>query len=63
MRICAEVCHNAKQDECHCWCGGKFHGEGGALAREIFLKEFSELPQTEEEMLILTQLPKLSTQK
>ena len=29
---CDAKCHEAKGPECHCICGGAFHGVGGAIA-------------------------------
>lgn len=31
---CDARCHEAKQPECHCICGGAFHGVGGKIAFE-----------------------------
>lgn len=29
---CDAKCHNAKEPECHCICGGAFHGVGSRIA-------------------------------
>jgi hypothetical protein len=34
IRRCDKRCHNAKHDKCRCWCGGTFHGSGGAANRQ-----------------------------
>jgi hypothetical protein len=31
---CDAKCHEAKGDDCHCICGGAFHGVGGRIAME-----------------------------
>ena len=31
---CDAKCHEAKEPECHCICGGAFHGVGGAIAQD-----------------------------
>ena len=33
VRRCNGRCHNAKRPRCRCWCGGAFHGAGGAANR------------------------------
>ena len=33
VRRCDKRCHNAKRPRCRCWCGGFFHGSGGAANR------------------------------
>ena len=47
-RVCGKRCHHAKCAKCKCWCGGLFHGTGGANARESFAKAFEveKLPTT-----------------
>ncbi len=29
---CDAKCHNATEPECHCICGGRFHGKGSGTA-------------------------------
>jgi len=50
-RTCGPRCHNAKQPECDCWCGGLFHGAAGAAARQAFVREFGgdDVPAQEDE--------------
>ena len=31
---CDAKCHNAVTEDCHCVCGGAFHGVGERIARE-----------------------------
>ena len=31
---CDSKCHNATQPDCHCICGGAYHGVGDTIARE-----------------------------
>lgn len=59
VRICNRVCHDAKGSKCRCWCGGKFHGTGGAAAREEFKKEFKTLARTFEDFKEITRQPNL----
>jgi hypothetical protein len=33
VRRCDRRCHEAKGTRCRCWCGGFFHGAGGAANR------------------------------
>jgi hypothetical protein len=42
VRRCDDRCHNAKRVKCECWCGGHFHGEQGAAAREQFVAAWNE---------------------
>lgn len=58
-RVCNATCHNAKGSKCRCWCGGKFHGTGGAAAREEFKTAFKELARTEEQFKEITRQPNL----
>lgn len=36
-RRCDRKCHGAARARCSCWCGGLFHGERGAVARDVFV--------------------------
>ena len=31
---CDAKCHAAKQPECDCWCGGRYHGKGSSKAAQ-----------------------------
>ena len=44
-RVCGKICHDAEGPDCHCWCGGLFHGSKGKAAREAFAAEFGEDPK------------------
>lgn len=48
-RVCGGRCHKAKGAKCVCWCGGVFHGAGGADARGQFIEAFmvDKVPTTE----------------
>ena len=46
-RVCGKICHDAEGPDCHCWCGGLFHGSKGKAAREAFAAEFGEDPKGE----------------
>lgn len=49
-RRCNGICHNAKGENCRCWCGGMFHGAKGKDNREAFKAEFGITVETEEEL-------------
>ncbi len=61
VRSCDARCHNARQAECECWCGGHFHGAAGAPNREIFLSAFKvrQIPATRDEYEQVLQQPRL----
>lgn len=42
VRRCNARCHNAKRPRCRCWCGGHFHGSGGAANRAGLLQAVNE---------------------
>jgi len=42
VRTCGKPCHKAKHPKCVCWCGGIFHGEAGADARDAFVEAFGD---------------------
>jgi hypothetical protein len=42
-RRCDRRCHNAKGTRCRCWCGGTFHGAGGAGNRAALAEGVTEL--------------------
>lgn len=52
VRRCDERCHNAKRDECRCWCGGRFHGGRGQGAREAFVAAFLDAEREDVERSI-----------
>ena len=45
VRRCDSRCHNAKRPRCRCWCGGFFHGSGGAANREALVQAVTEADQ------------------
>lgn len=46
-RRCDALCHQAKRENCHCWCGGRYHGCGPDEARRRFLEDFDvDLPES-----------------
>jgi hypothetical protein len=47
LRVCDSSCHEAKFDDCNCWCGGLFHGSKGEAAREAFADIFGDYPSYE----------------
>lgn len=49
VRVCGKRCHDALNPSCVCWCGGLFHGKGGAEAREAFAEIWGDIPKTEPE--------------
>ena len=36
VKTCTTQCHQSTRASCDCWCGGVFHGSGGAAARAAF---------------------------
>jgi hypothetical protein len=60
-RICGKRCHDAKCRSCRCWCGGMFHGAGGAEARASFASTFDvdKVPTMERDFLAITGQPSL----
>jgi len=55
-RRCDKRCHAAQRVRCGCWCGGLFHGERGAAAREAFVQAYgapipAESPELAEPLL------------
>lgn len=58
VRVCGARCHKARQEECSCWCGGLFHGAGGADARAEFQEIFGRaVPASEKEYEAVTSQP------
>lgn len=43
VRVCGDRCHNAKRPRCRCWCGGFFHGSGGAANRDALAQGIPHL--------------------
>lgn len=43
VRRCDKRCHNARRPRCRCWCGGAFHGAGGADNRAALTEGVTEL--------------------
>ncbi len=43
VRRCNARCHRARGTRCRCWCGGFFHGSGGAANREALAQNVSEV--------------------
>ncbi|MDD5537781.1 MAG: hypothetical protein PHF12_02305 [Candidatus Omnitrophica bacterium] len=43
VRRCDKHCHSAKGIRCKCWCGGFFHGSGGAGNRAALAQGATEL--------------------
>jgi hypothetical protein len=43
VRRCDSRCHNAKGTRCRCWCGGAFHGSGGADNRQAVREGLTHL--------------------
>ena len=39
VRRCDRRCHAAKGKRCRCWCGGFFHGSGGAANRAALAQD------------------------
>ncbi|HUV56866.1 MAG TPA: hypothetical protein VMV84_06500 [Dehalococcoidales bacterium] len=49
VRRCDRRCHEAKNPECNCWCGGLFHGSAGASNRAaLVLAPWAMPPQYKE---------------
>jgi len=43
VRRCGRRCHTAMRPRCRCWCGGFFHGWGGAANRVALSQGISEV--------------------
>ncbi len=43
VRRCDRRCHEAKGTRCKCWCGGYFHGSGGAINRVALVSGLTKL--------------------
>ena len=45
VRHCGKRCHEAKGTRCKCWCGGFFHGSGGASNRTALLSGLTRVDE------------------
>jgi len=43
VRKCDRRCHEARGKRCACWCGGSFHGTGGAANRAALTEGVTDL--------------------
>lgn len=57
LRSCDGRCHQAKKEQCSCWCGGVFHGARGQEARDAFRETFNAAPPADEVEADQMQLP------
>ena len=45
VRRCDKRCHEAKGTRCRCWCGGFFHGSGGANNRAALVSGLTRVEE------------------